>query len=301
MGHKRSTTATKTFLESAPLPQHASSYTVVSHKEVMDATEKLLNKEGFTIIRELYKANMNAKVAQGVYHLTHKTAMNDPEMGMMFAWTNSYDKSTRFQCGIGAHVFVCNNGLIHGDLATYGRKHTGTANADISTHIVSQIGMANHKFNELVKDKTSMKDFSLNRKQQSELLGRLFADEKILDSQQLSVIKAEMDDPSYNYGVDPDTAWMFYNHVTHGLKLTHPRNWMDTQSKFHKFMSTEVYSALGVKKHDTPVEIEEDDYDLDDSRTMQTNGLDNDLNNDFDDENMTIEIDENVPYNSFEL
>ena len=34
---------------------------------------------------------------------------------------------------------------------------------------------------------------------------------------------------------------------------------------------------------------------------MQTNGLDNDLNNDFDDENMTIEIDENVPYNSFEL
>ena len=146
MGHKKSTATTKSYLESAPLPQHAKTYTVVSHKEVMDLTETLLNKQGFTITTELYKTNMNAKVAQGIYHINHDTASNDSEMGMMFAWTNSYDKSTRFQCGIGAHVFVCNNGLIHGELATYGRKHTGTANADISSHILSKIGMANQKF-----------------------------------------------------------------------------------------------------------------------------------------------------------
>jgi len=278
MGHKKSTTTTKSYLESAPLPQHAKTYTVVSHKEVMDLTETLLNKQGFTITTELYKTNINAKVAQGIYHITHDTAVNDPEMGMMFAWTNSYDKSTRFQCGIGAHVFVCNNGLIHGDLATYGRKHTGTANADISSHIVSQIGMANHKFNELVKDKIDMKNFSLSRKQQAELLGRLFADEKILDTQQLSCVKAEMDDVSYNYNVDPNTAWVFYNHVTHALKLTHPRNWMDSQSKFHTFMSSEIYNAVGIKPQDTPIVIDDDNYDLDAKRipkqTLDTDDLD---------------------------
>lgn len=304
MGHKKSTETTRGLLQSAPLPQHAKTYTVVSHKEVMDLTEALLNKQGFTITQQLYKANMNAKVAQGIYHIIHDTAIKDPEMGMMFAWTNSYDKSTRFQCGIGAHVFVCNNGLIHGDLATYGRKHTGTANADISSHIVSQIGMANHKFNELVKDKISMKDFSLTRKQQSELLGRLFADESILDSQQLSCVKAEMEDSSYNYGVDPDTAWMFYNHVTHALKATHPRNWMDKQSKFHKFMSSEIYSAVAIKPQDTPIVIDEDDFDIDTTRTpkkdasteLPLNSGDAEVEThaweDFEEESTIIEIDE---------
>ena len=301
MGHKKSTTTTKSYLESAPLPQHAKTYTVVSHKEVMDLTETLLNKQGFTITTELYKTNMNAKVAQGIYHINHNTASNDSEMGMMFAWTNSYDKSTRFQCGIGAHVFVCNNGLIHGDLATYGRKHTGTANADISSHIVSQIGMANHKFNELVKDKTTMKDFSLSKKRQAELLGRLFADESILDTQQLSIVKAEMKDPSYTYGVDPDTAWMFYNHVTHALKETHPRNWMDSQGKFHTFMSSEIYSAVGIKPQDTPIVIDEDDYDLDDKRIPKQS--DETLNKDnvphieqdlFEETDSIIEVDENI-------
>jgi len=123
-----------------------------------------------------------------------------------------------------------------------------------------------------------MKDFSLNRKQQAELLGRLFADEKILDTQQLSCVKAEMDDVSYNYNVDPNTAWAFYNHVTHALKLTHPRNWMDSQGKFHTFMSSEIYSAVGIKPQDTPIVIDEDDYDLDAKRipkqTLDANDLD---------------------------
>jgi len=204
---------------------------------VIEGSIKNLNKLGFTITRESYRANINAKVAQGIYHLAHSSAPSDSEMGMMFAWTNSYDKSIRFQCGIGAHVFVCANGLIHGDLSSYSRKHTGTANADIALSIATQIGLANNKFTQLVKDKNDMKDFKLSVTQQSELLGRLFVEEKILDSQQISIVKSEIEDPSFNYGVDPDTAWMFYNNVTHALKKTHPRNWMDHQSQFHSFMS----------------------------------------------------------------
>jgi hypothetical protein len=244
MGHSKSKEITRSWLESVPLPSHGKSYTVVSHKEVIDGAIVCLKKNGFNIDRALYKANMNARVAQGIYHLSHTSAPTDPEMGMMFAWTNSYDKSTRFQCGIGAHVFVCNNGLIHGDLATYGRKHTGTANADIAGHVSSQIGMANHKFTQLVNDKNKMKTISLPIRDQAELLGRLFADEKLLDSQQIGIVRSEMEGASYNYGLkDYLNAWAFYNHVTHAFKKTHPRNWMDNQSKFHKFMSSEILSA----------------------------------------------------------
>lgn len=244
MGHKKAITTTKAFLENAALPTHGKTYTVVSHKEVMDHTQKLLKVNGLTVDNQIFRASHNANVAQGIYHVSSPGMTKDVDMGMMFAWTNSYDKSTRFQCGIGAYVFVCNNGMIHGDLATFGRKHTGTANADIAGHISSQIGMANNKFNQLVKDKNNMKIIPLSIKEQAELLGRLFADEKLLDTQQLSIVKSEMDKSSFNYGLaDCLNAWSFYNHVTHAFKKTHPRNWMDNQSKFHNFMSSQILSA----------------------------------------------------------
>jgi hypothetical protein len=185
---------------------------------------------------------------------------------MMFAWTNSYDKSTRFQCGIGAHVLVCANGIIHGDIANYGRKHTGTANADIALSIASQVSHAAHSYNQLITDKNNFKNINLSIKEQSELLGRLFIEEKLLDTQQMSCIKAEIGDPTYNYGVDPDTAWMFYNHVTHAFKQTHPRNWMSNQAKFHEFMTSELLSNAAIQFRDTvededDMEVEEDILD----------------------------------------
>ena len=252
MGHSKPTTTTKEFLQAAPLPTHGKTYTVVSHKEVIDHTKNLLNKHGFKITKELYRSNMNAKVAQGIYHVSSQSLKSDEELGMMFAWTNSYDKSTRFQCGVGAHVFVCNNGLIHGDMATYGRKHTGTANSEIASSIASQIGMGAKNFNQLVQDKNDMRTVILPITRQAELLGRLFIEEKLLDTTQISIVKAEIDESSYDYSIDPDTAWMFYNHITHAFKQTHPRNWMDHQSKFHKFMTGELLNHHGIKQQDNP-------------------------------------------------
>ena len=96
-----------------------------------------------------------------------------------------------------------------------------------------------------------MKTHNLSITAQSELLGRLFVEEKLIDSQQIGIVKSEIEKPSFNYGVDPDTAWMFYNNVTHAFKQTHPRNWMNYQSKFHKFMMGEVYSAHAPQIKDT--------------------------------------------------
>jgi len=272
MGHQKAAQKTKDWIESAPLPSHSKTYTVVSHKEVIDTTLSGLAKMGFTVTKEIYTANMNAKVAQGIYHLAHTLVDDDEEVGMMFAWTNSYDKSTKFQCGVGAHVFVCCNGLIHGDLASYGRKHTGTANEEIQSHIIKQLGMANHKFKQLVTDKNDMKKFNLSVTKQSELLGRLFVEEKLLDSQQLSIVRSEIEDPSYEYNVDKETAWMFYNNVTHALKKTHPRNWMDHQSKFHSFMSGEMLNAHAPQPKDIAthhpeiVEMDENQTSMEDAK-----------------------------------
>jgi hypothetical protein len=247
MGYTRPTTTTKDMLVAAPLPNHGKTYTVIPHKDVIDVTKTLLGNSGFIITKELYRANMNAKVAQGVYHLASD---QDPEMGMMFAWTNSYDKSTRFQCAVGAFVNVCSNGMLCGDMANYARKHTGKADHDIHTQISSQIKSANKYYTKLIQDKENMRKIFLPKKQQAELVGRLFLDEEIIDASQVSVIKAEMKDPSYHYSADLNNAWTFYNHVTHSFKKSHPRTWMSDQVKFHEFMTAELLSQAGLHQMD---------------------------------------------------
>ena len=247
MGYTRPKKTTRDFLVAAPLPNHGKTYTVIPHKDVIDVTKTLLDNNGFKITKELYRANMNAKVAQGIYHLA---STKDEEMGMMFAWTNSYDKSTRFQCAVGAFVNVCSNGMLCGDMANYARKHTGKADHDIHTQISSQIKSANKYFDKLIDDKNNMRKIFLPKKQQAELVGRLFLDEEIIDASQVSIIKAEMKDPSYHYSADLNNAWTFYNHVTHSFKKSHPRTWMSDQVKFHEFMTAELLSQSGLHQTD---------------------------------------------------
>jgi len=251
MRYKRATETTQVFLENQPLPNHGKSYTVVSHKEVIENTKNLLENSGFTIRKELYRANMNAQVAQGIYHIypTQSNAdqiNNETELGMMFAWTNSYDKSTKFQCAIGAYVMVCSNGMMCGDMMNFKRKHTGSAGHDIVMQLSNQIKNGEKHYTRILNDRDSLKNVTLTNREQSELLGRLFADDEIITSSQVSIIKKEMKKPSFNYDCLDDNAWAFYNHVTHSLKVSPPRDWMQDSQNFHDFMMNEVVAKQSV-------------------------------------------------------
>lgn len=213
-----------------PLPEHGNTYTVIPHEFIINKAKDELQNQGFKIKHELYKSTLNGQVAQGLYHLEHNV---DPDMGMMFAWSNSYDKSMRFKCAIGAHVFVCMNGVIRGDMASFSRKHTGTADQEASDSIDYQISMAGKYFDKLVEDKTMLQNKLMTRREQAELIGRIFLEEKIVTLTQMGIIKREMEKPSYEYDSDPDSAWVLYNHVTHALKDSHPTCYLDNHQKIH--------------------------------------------------------------------
>jgi len=276
MGYTKPKETTKWHLENATLPNHGKTYTVVSHKSVIDNTLQLLASSGFTIEKEIYRANMNANVAQGIYHIyptqtTDEEIINEKELGMMFAWTNSYDKSTRFQCAVGAYVAVCYNGMIAGDMMNFKRKHTGSADYDVKVHLADQIKNAEKYYKRILQDKESMKLTTLDCSQQSELIGRLFIDEDLLDSQQMSCVKSEMNKASYDYGTLENSAWTFYNHITHALKKAHPRDWLADQQNFHDFMMVECVNnnLLGLNAF----ELNTDNTDLGISMTDTDNAI----------------------------
>ena len=227
---------TRATLEAVPLPVHAATYTVISHKSIMDYALAEITAMGFTVHSEEYRATHDGQIAQGIYQLNYNS---DPEMSLMFAWTNSYNKQIRFKCAVGGYVHANQTVMLCGEIGTYARKHTGTADADTIAMMQTHLSNAKMYYDNLVADKEEMKSISLSSRRQAEILGVLFAEYEILTTEQASIIRQQMDKPSFFYNGGKDTLWSFYNHATVALQQSHPRTWMEDQRMLHWFISNE--------------------------------------------------------------
>jgi hypothetical protein len=237
---KRSIIATKDYLTNAVLPQATKTYTVIEHAFIINKALEALAAKGFEVKEELYRCNETAEIAQGTYNLNYGT---DPDMGMMFAWVNSYDKSTKFKCSIGAHVYISGNRILPGTMGSWIRKHTGTADQEANKVIDAQVNDADVYFNQLVLDKENMKGIILSTQQRAETMGRLYFEHKLLGTEQMSLVRQEIQKPSFAYTADKDSLWVLYNHISHALKTSHPKIWMDQQRMVHWFLT----DAFGIQ------------------------------------------------------
>jgi len=243
---------TKAHLISVPLPQHAATYTVISHQFVMDYATQQLIAAGFNISDEIYRCTADGQIAQGVYRLNYN---KDPELSMMFAWTNSYNKQVKFKCVVGGYVNNTGSVMISGDIGNWVRKHTGTADTETKDTIDDYIANANMYYDQLLSDKLSMEKIDLNKRKQSQLLGCLFAEYEILTTEQASMVRDQMKKPLHVF-TSSDSLWAFYNYVTIALQKSHPRTWMEDQRILHYFIST-VGNFQKVAAPVTPVVVSE--------------------------------------------
>ena len=262
---------TRATLEAVPLPVHAATYTVISHKSIMDYALAEIAAMGFTVHSEEYRATHDGQIAQGIYQLNYNS---DPEMSLMFAWTNSYNKQIRFKCAVGGYVHANQTVMLCGEIGTYARKHTGTADADTIAMMQTHLSNAKMYYDNLVADKEEMKLVSLSSRRQAEILGVLFAEYEILTTEQASIIRQQMDKPSFFYNGGKDTLWSFYNHATVALQQSHPRTWMEDQRMLHWFISNEFNLGQGSIIPPTAVEITVPMIDPLNAIPNQTNILD---------------------------
>jgi len=231
---KKIAECSKAHLISVPLPNHAATYTVISHQFVIDYAYQSLANAGFGIVDEEYRCTADGQIAQGIYKLQFN---NDPELSMMFAWTNSYNKQVKFKCLIGAYINQTGTVMTSGEIGTWTRKHVGTADKETKDTIDDQIANAYMYYNQLVSDKNTMAGITLNKRKQAQLLGVLFAEYQILTTEQASIVRSQMDRPTHVYE-DSNSLWAFYNYVTIALQHSHPRTWMEDQRILHYFIST---------------------------------------------------------------
>lgn len=225
---------TKAQLIAVELPTHGDSYTVISHESVINYVYTELAAAGFGVVSETFRATADGQIAHGIHVLQYNS---DPELSMMFAWTNSYNKQVRFKCGVGAYVNNAGTFMVHGDMGSWARKHTGTADEETVETIKGQIKDAQMYYDQLKADKDAMKEIKMNKRKQAQLLGILFAEYQILTTEQASMVRSEMMKPTHVFE-DSSSLWAFYNYVTTALQSSHPKTWMEDQRVLHYFISS---------------------------------------------------------------
>ena len=263
----------RTELVDVTLPNHADSYTVISHKSVMDLSTKALEDAGFSITNENYRATRDGNIASAIYTLNFGS---DSELSMMFAWSNSYNKQMRFKCGVGAIHTSNNTSLVCGDMGSWARKHTGSADTETKETIEEQVKLAKMYYDQLVSDKEAMKKINLDVRKQAQLLGMLFAEHDVLTTEQASSIKQQMNRATYT-STHPGSLWEFYNFVTLSLQQSHPKTWMEDQRVLHwfitdtfKFDKVNVAPAATMDEQEPAEENEVNEAIVDNKATVDT-------------------------------
>ena len=123
-------------LELAPIPTKTHSYTPIANKDLHGLVMEQTTKEGLSLIDYEFKGTHNGDMLIATYRFES----DNPELNMMLAWRNSYDKSRSAAIISGSSVYICANGLLVGD-EQYVKKHIGNIDEMLLPIIQNQIGL----------------------------------------------------------------------------------------------------------------------------------------------------------------
>lgn len=236
MSEKNTYSATKQILFDAVTPSQTRTYKPVLHRQLIDLTLESIEKAGFKIDKELYSASNDGQVANGRFTIKD---VADDEMQLQIGWQNSYNRKLSLKFAIGTRIFICENGSVSGDFGAFRKRHKGDIQEFTPAHIVDYIQQAGDAFRKMQEERDMMKQVGITKRQQAELVGRMFIEEEFISSTQLNIIQEELKHPSHDYR-SPKSLWELYNYTTYALKEIHPSLWMSNHIKAHRFFTSQL-------------------------------------------------------------
>jgi hypothetical protein len=243
-------TTTKDILLNAELPAQTRTYKPITHQQLIDLTLESIHGAGFSLDKELYSAARDGQIANGNFSIRN---VADSEMQLQIGWQNSYDKSLSLKFAIGARIFICQNGMVNGDMGSFKKKHQGTVQEFTPNAITDYIKQAGETFRQMQSEREAMKQIELSKRTKAELIGRLMLEESLISSMQVNQIAKELTSPTYDYGA-PDSMWELYQFTTQTMKETHPSFAMNDHIKAHSFFVNESGLFTPVSQpEDTPM------------------------------------------------
>lgn len=223
--------STKSALINVPLPLSTRTYKAVSHGQLIDLTLNSIENAGFRLDKETYSMAQGGAIANGNFTISN---VADAEMQLQIGWQNSYNRTLSLKFAIGARIFICQNGSVHGDMGSFKKKHMGEVQQFTPSAITEYIKQAGDTFSKMQAEREQMKQIETNKRVTAELIGRLLLEETLISTMQVNQIAKELTSPTYDYGA-PGSLWELYQFTTQTMRETHPRFWINDHIKAHKF------------------------------------------------------------------
>ena len=222
---------TRGLIINADIPQQTRTYKPITHASLIDLTLNSIEKAGFTLDKETYSMAQGGAIANGQFSIRN---VADKEMQLQIGWQNSYNKSLSLKFAIGARIFICQNGMVHGDMGSFKKKHQGTVQEFTPNAISEYIKQAGDTFSQMQTEREAMKQIEMTKRTKAELIGRMMIEEQFISSTQMMIMARELETPTHDYGA-PNSMWELYNYATFAMKELHPSIRMNNHIKAHKF------------------------------------------------------------------
>ena len=226
-------TKTEEFLRAVTLPEETKTYAVIGHGYIIDKIREMLSLKGFVVKEELYKGENKGQEAMGFMQLENT---KDPDMGMTFNWTNSYNKKLKFSCAIGGFIYDSKVPFVSSDSKSrYNRLHKGTALSETTEVIEQMIEQAEEHFDKIIEMKQKFASIDISRKEYAKLMGLLYFDKQAISSEQINIVKREYDKPSFKCN-HPGTLWSLYKIIMYAIVDQAPNQWYQQQIKINNYV-----------------------------------------------------------------
>lgn len=224
-------------LRNVPLPNRTNSYTPVPNELIFDVLHEQLDKYNLKVKQTDLTMSPSGKRFIGLYDIES----DDEELGYRIGFKNSYDGSMAFGMGIGSVVWLCSNGMVHGEIANK-RVHTGNADGIVEEMI--KIGLEKYqiKHSENEKFKREMQEIYCDNNQIFKMLGKICMS-GTMNGNELNRMKKEINSSKLfsNLTISPSgfTAWDLYNHGTEVLKSASFNTYFDKHNNLHQLFANE--------------------------------------------------------------
>lgn len=226
---------TRNHILAAPVPADTRTYTAIPHSVFLEeVTAKIIDK-GYTITSERYLAKQRYQVVIGAFNITSPTSIIDVISPSIY-FVNSYNKQRSAVLRAGATVLVCKNGMIASrPKSQFVQAHKGNALNQLRSQIDVIVNSVEEEFERLAKNVTEMQAIELDKKVRAQLIGDMFINEALINSEQLSILKRELEKSTHFAG---NTLWDFYNNCTESFKTSHPDYFDKQHIKFHSYIGS---------------------------------------------------------------
>jgi hypothetical protein len=223
-------------LYNVPIPERTDSYCPVPHKSIVERIQEEADKHNLVLTSTLYKGAKEGKQVIGNFNFLG----DNSDFRLQVAFRNSYDKSLSFGLCVGNQVFICENGMLSGEIKLK-RVHKGSAVSEIDDKIIKSFEIAYEVYNNNIIAAERLANVEVSNKAIEALVGELFLQHSVLNSMQMNVVKEQLFN-SRNFKTiwEPGfSAWDAYNAITEALKISHPTTYLQDHIDTHKIIMNE--------------------------------------------------------------